>query len=726
MGLEVVAVTAPSESLTGASWHRVSTLRPRLRSHAQIHRHRYRGTIWYVLQNHVSGQFHRFSPMANFVISLLDGKRTMDEIRLLAEDRHGDRAPGKEELINLLIQLNNADVLISGVVPDSTEFVRRSRAHRRQRRLLFWRSPLSLRFPLADPDRFVTRILPLFRPFFSWAGLGLWLLAVGGAVFQVGVHWQPLTEGITDRVLALENLFLMALVFPVVKLFHEFGHMLAVKHRGGEVHELGIMLLVLMPIPYVDASAANAFRERRWRVIVGASGMLVELLIASLAVFVWINVEPGTVRALAFNVIFVAGVSTLLFNLNPLLRYDGYYILMDLVEIPNLGSRANRYLGYLIQRYVMRLPDVSSPASAPGEAGWFVFYAIAAFLYRLFIFIAIIIFVASKYFVVGVLLAIWASFSMFALPIFRHVRFLISDSVVRRNRVQAMTGTAIMATALGLLLFVLPLPNRTLTQGVTWTPLESQLRAATDCFVEDVVAASGTRVSEDSPVLICSDPILSERVIALEVQLDEVRTRYAASLPLDRILAANVREEMNLVSQWLADAKERQEKLVVRSERDGVLLLPDLADDLPGRFVRRGDLVGFVVGDEPATVRVAIRQSKVDLVRQNTRSVRVRFSDQPATVHTAAVVREVPAATKELPSTALSLAGGGNFATDPRGEEQDQAMESLFVFEISVPGVRDRDRLGDRAYVLFDHDPESAGVRIVRSIRRLVLRNLDV
>ncbi len=719
-------MTEENQSLTGASWHRVSTLRPRLRSHAQIHRHRYRGSIWYVLQNHVTGQFHRFSPMANFVIALMDGKRTFDEIRILAESRHGDQAPRKEELINLLIQLNNADVLISGTVPDSAEFVKRSRAHRRRRRLLFWRSPLSLRFPLADPERVLTRVMPFFRPLFSWAGLGFWLLLVGGALFQAGAHWDELTGGITDRVLALENLFLMALVFPLVKLFHEFGHMLAVKHRGGEVHEIGIMLLVLMPIPYVDASAANAFRERRWRVIVGTSGMLVELLIAALAMFVWINVEPGIVRAVAFNVIVVAGVSTLLFNLNPLLRYDGYYILMDLVEIPNLGARANRYLGYLIQKYAMRLPDATSPVSARGEAGWFLFYSIAAFLYRLIIFVAIILFVASKYFVVGVLLAIWAGFSMFVIPMINHIRFLLFDSKVRRNRVQAMTGTGLMALALGLLLFVLPLPHRTLTQGVIWSPLESQLRTATDCFVEEVFATSGNRVTKGSPLLSCSNPDVTERFNSLEAQLAEVRTRYEAALPIDRVLAANVREEMNLVSQWLADARIRQEMLTVRSQRDGILLLPGLADDLPGRFFMRGDLVGFVVGDEPVTIRVVIRQSKVDLIRHNTRSVQIRFSDQLGNVYSGEVVREVPAATRELPSTALSLAGGGDIATDPRSEAQGQAMESVFVFEIAVPEVRSRNRLGDRAYLLFEHDTESAGNRIVQAVRRLLLRNLDV
>ncbi|NIO11783.1 MAG: peptidase M50, partial [Deltaproteobacteria bacterium] len=133
-------------------------------------------------------------------------------------------------------------------------------------------------------------------------------------------------QNITDRILAPKNLLILWLTFPFLKAFHEFGHGFAVKVKGGEVHEMGIMLLVFTPIPYVDASAASAFRERRERVIVGAAGMMVELFIAALALFVWINIEPGPIRSLAYNVIFIAGVSSILFNGNPLLRYDAYYI----------------------------------------------------------------------------------------------------------------------------------------------------------------------------------------------------------------------------------------------------------------------------------------------------------------------------------------------------------------------------------------------------------------
>ena len=177
----------------------------------------------------------------------------------------------------------------------------------------------------------------------------------------------------------LEPASLVALWFsyPLVKLLHEFGHAFAVKRWGGEVHEIGILFLVFMPIPYVDASAASVFPGKHRRMVVGAAGIAVELFLAAIATFVWVSVEPGWTRHVAYAVMLVGGVSTLLFNGNPLLRFDGYYVFADAVEIPNLASKANRYVASLAQRFVLGMRRARVPETSPGEAPWLVGYAIA-------------------------------------------------------------------------------------------------------------------------------------------------------------------------------------------------------------------------------------------------------------------------------------------------------------------------------------------------------------
>ena len=325
--------------LYSPSWYRVAELQPRLRSHVRIHRHHYRGDLWYVLEDRVSRKVHRFNPVAHYLIGLMDGRRTVQEIWDNAITKFGDDAPTQEEMIRLLGQLHSSEVLQTEVTPDLAELMRRAKRSTRKTWLQNLMSPLSIRIPLFDPDSALERWLPWYRPLFGWFGACLWCAVVGTALFAGASHWRELTEDITSHALAPQNLVIMWLTFPVLKLLHEFGHACATKAWGGEVHEMGVMLLVLMPIPYVDASAASAFRQTSHRATVGAAGMIVELFVAAIALLLWLEIEPGIVRAVLYNVMLIAGISTVVFNANPLLRYDGYYILADLIQIPNLRAR---------------------------------------------------------------------------------------------------------------------------------------------------------------------------------------------------------------------------------------------------------------------------------------------------------------------------------------------------------------------------------------------------
>ena len=322
------------------SWYRVAELKPRLRSHAKIHRHLYRGKVWYVLQDLSVDRSLRFSEGAYYVIGLMDGRRTNQEIWEAAAERFGDDAPAQDEIIQILSQLHSSDLLQADMPPDTLELQQR---RGKQQKLKFKSgilNPISVTIPIADPERFLAWSLPFIKPFLGRVGGIVWLSVVSLAIVLASTHWTDLTRNILDRILVPENLILIFLVFPVLKLFHEFGHAYATKAFGGEVHEMGVMMIVFTPIPYVDATSANSFREKWKRVGVSAAGLVVELFLASLALFIWLGAEPGAVRSVAFNVMLIAGVSTVLFNANPLIRFDGYYILSDWLEIPNLRGRA--------------------------------------------------------------------------------------------------------------------------------------------------------------------------------------------------------------------------------------------------------------------------------------------------------------------------------------------------------------------------------------------------
>jgi putative peptide zinc metalloprotease protein len=714
-----------ADSFFSPSWYRVAGLKPRLRSHVEIHRHHYRGELWYVLQDHSSGRFQRFTPAANLIIGLMDGRRTVQEIWDASRARLGEDVPTQEEVIRLLSQLHSADLLQSDVMPDTSELVKRYEKRRQAKRFQNLRSPLFVRFHILDPERFLNRFQWLARPFFSWFGAVVWLATVGFAVFLAALHWPELTENITDRILAPSNLAILWLTFPFLKAFHEFGHGFAVKTKGGEVHDMGIMLLVFTPIPYVDASASSAFREKKERVVVGAAGMAVELFLAAIAMMVWVSAEPGPVRAVAYNVIFIAGVSSILFNGNPLLRYDAYYILSDLIEIPNLGTRGTRYVIYLLQRYLLGIRDAEEPMASRGEKVWFIVYSVAAFCYRMFIYAAIVLFVATKFFFIGVMFACWALITMFVWPAVKIVRFLSSSPKVRRRRFRAVAATVTVTAGLAALVTMVPVPLSTMTEGVVWAPDDAFVRAGVDGFVERLVVPPGSRVKPGQPLVECSDPLLPPKIRVLESQIQELEALYDAEMVSDRVKADRTRKEIEHVRGRLEDAFERAAELTVRSPCAGVFVVP-IPQDLPGSFLRRGELLGYLLGRGCMSVRVVVDQADADLVRGNTRAVHVRFPEEPGRSIPAVVTREVPAATDQMPGRALTSEGGGRIAVDPRDDLGIKSFQKVFLFDIELPEQAGYYNVGGKVHARFDHGKEPVVWRWYREIRRLFLRRFNV
>jgi putative peptide zinc metalloprotease protein len=725
-----------SDSLFSASWYRVAALKPRLRSHALIHRHLYRGQIWYVLQDRSSGRFHRFSPIANLVIGLMDGERTLAEVWELACTQLGDDVPTQDEVIGMLGALHRADVLRTDVAPDMQELHQRHDKQRSQKLRQYLQNPLSLRFPLFDPDRLLTAMNGVTRHLFGVPGAILWVLSALWAVVTAGQHWNALTRDISDQLLATENLVLIALVFPVAKIVHEFSHAMVIKARGGAVHEMGVMLLVMMPIPYLDASDSLAFRSKADRMLVGAAGMLGELWLAMLALLVWVNVEPGIVRALAYNTMLVAGISTLVFNANPLLRFDGYYIFSDWLEIPNLGQRANAHIGYLVKRYLLRLRHAEPGQDAPGERAWFVFYAIASFIYRISVSISIALVIAKQYFVIGILLALWSVYGSLVLPLGRQVQYLFVSSDLRRRRWQATGTVAGMLAAAVVLICYVPAPSWTRTEGVALASEETALRAESDGLITALAARPSARVKRGQALIYLADPELQGRARVLQAQLDEQLALYAAAVT-EPVRLNQIREELAHVQARLDDAHRRIADLVIRSPGDGLFLMAD-STDAPGRFVRRGDSLGHVLDYRHLAVQVVVPQSDVDLVRKMTRRVELRLVENIPALLVARVKRVVPAATSELPGEALGARGGGELALDPNANPnaapaagagaQATAASSVFIFELELadPDAAPLRHIGSRIYARFEREPEPLGAQWYRALRRMLLSMFNV
>lgn len=714
-----------ADAFLSPSWYRLASLRPALKAQARIRRHRFRGEVWYVVQDPASGRFNRFTPAAYQVLGLLDGRRTMDEVWSNAIDELGDDTPTQEEVIRLLSQLYAADLLNCEATPDSAELFERNARQVSVRQASQWKNPFSIRIPLWDPDRFLERTLPYVQPLLGWGGALCYFLIVAVASALIALNWQEMTGNISDRVLSTQNLFLLWICFPAVKLLHELGHAYATKASGGEVHEMGILLLVFMPVPYVDATAAAGFRSKWQRAFVGAAGMITEVLVASLLMLLWVAAEPGVVRAVAYNVVLIAGLSTIVFNGNPLLRYDGYFIMSDLLEIPNLNQRANQYWRYLAERHLFRMRQAEPPLLAPGEKFWFTAYAPAAFGYRTLVLVAIVLFVAGEWFFIGVALALWGLATMFLLPLFKLGRYLNSISRQARARQRAMAVTACIAVlVIGVVLFV-PMPLRIQSEGVVWLPEQAGVRAGSDGFVRTVLVQPGAAVEAGTPLVDSYDPILNAQLRVQEARISELEAKLFEQRFTDKVQAGLTEQE--LAREWAVYERQRERAahLVTRSIIAGQVVF-ELPGDLPGRYVKKGQLVGYVVRhDMPTIVRTVVLQDDIDLVRSRLQYAEVRLAERLDEVVRASLVREVPAARDTLPSAALSSEGGGALAADPRDPKGGKSINTTFQYDLELPSGMSAAGFGGRAYVRFVHQPEPLAEQWFRRFRQAFLARFN-
>ena len=260
-------------------WYRVAALHPRLHAHVRLLRHTYRGEIWHVLDDPVSGRQHRINPVAWTLVARLDGRCSMQQIWDTVVQEGGSRAPTQPEVLALLGQLHSHELIASEASPDLTGMFQQQQQRQRRQRLAK-SNPLALRVGLGNPSRVLDRLQGLAQWLFSPAMAVVWLLGVGIALLTAATQATALQSYAALHLGSPQQWLVMWLVFPVVKALHEAAHALAVRRWGGEVAEVGITLMLLMPVPYVDASAATAFRERKRRILVSLAGIACELALA--------------------------------------------------------------------------------------------------------------------------------------------------------------------------------------------------------------------------------------------------------------------------------------------------------------------------------------------------------------------------------------------------------------------------------------------------------------
>ena len=715
------------------SWYRVSELTPQLLSAVNVHRQHFRGRKWYVLQDPASNQFFRLNDPAYYFVAMLDGRRTVRQVWRHCVEKWGDAAPTQGEVINLLGRLHASNLLQGDLAPDAEALFKRYQKQLWRKVRGFLANLLFIRIPLWNPDRFLDRWVGIGGRFFTGRGLFIWGAIIAAGLWSVGGHSAELARRVSG-VLNPANLPLLYAALVVVKLFHEMGHAFACKHfgrqagSGGEVHQMGVTLLVFTPLPFVDTSSAWALRRKRQRIAVGASGMLVELAVASIAGMLWIHTAEGTtLHAMAYNIMFIAGISSLVFNGNPLLRYDAYYILLDLLEIPNLESRSRLYACYLVKRYLWAVRQAHDPSHTRGEKGWLIFYAVASTICRVIVFAGMILFLGQTFFSIGVLAAVVIFTGWVLPPLVNVIRYLGTSHELDRQRMHALLTSATLGVALLFAVGLVQVPDRCRIEGVVEPKEYSVVHMQTAGFVRNVLD-SGSKAGPDGPALIeASSPELETQRVRLRADLRQLQvnrqfaqTREAAQVQfMDEKLAA-LQEQIERIDQEL-------EGLALRSPVTGTWVAPDI-DRITGRYLPRGQRIGVVANLDDLRIRAVAGQDVAGrLIKEAQSLVDIRVKDQPDIELAGRIETIIPAGQGRLPSAALGYAAGGSTqinVEDPSGRRTAEPFFEILV----VPFLRETGRVrpGQAMVLRFETLPKPLLTQGWRTILQLFQQRFQI
>ncbi len=609
-------------------------------------RHKHDSAV--VVKDPIAMKYHRLRPDEYFVLERLDGKTTLEKLREAYESRYAPQKVTTAELNELLFRFHRSGLTISDIVLQGDRLRERAQKERFQRWVGHLSGVLFIRFPGVDPEPLLRRIYPLARPFLGRLGM---IAAMSVCLFAALLLATRIDTFISQfpemgQWIQLRAVLILAAVIGSTKVLHELGHAVVCKHFGGECHQIGPMLLVFTPALYCDTSDSWMLESRMQRAAVGLAGIATEVMVAALATIVWASTGAGIVHYVAMNVMLICSVSTVMFNANPLLRYDGYFVLSDIIDVPNLAEKSRRLLAGHFNQVAFGVDELSDELMSRTERFWLLVYGIAAFCYRWLLSLTILWLVANllrPYGLesLGTMLCVFAIggmlFSLLRNP-FKFFRSPARRKLMRMNRLIASSLTT--AVLIGVALY--PIPSGVSVAARMVPHQETPIYVTTSGVLRSWSAHPGDWITKGDVIARLENPEVELQYLTIqgryETQRAVVQSMQRASLDDADVANELPGQEAVLedLTHQLATQTSRREGLTLQSPASGKLIdAPRRAEDVRG--INSGRLVSWsgyptdpknencflesgyelmsVVGDDSWDAEIVLDQSEVERIR---------------------------------------------------------------------------------------------------------------
>ena len=729
-----------------------STSRP-LRLHCRpdltFQHQSYQGRDYWVIKDPISLKYYRFEEEEHALLQMLDGLSSPDQIKRRFDFRFAPQKITMQELYQFIGMLYRSSLLVSDSPGQGVELQRRGEKNRKAEFRQSLTNILSIRYKGFDPDKMLGAMNKWIGWFFTWPAFLCVLLLGISALALIITQFETFQNKLPsfNDFFAAKNWIWLAIVMALTKVLHEFGHGLACKKFGGECHEMGVMLLVLTPCLYVNVSDSWLLNSKWKRAFIAAAGMYVELVLASIAVFVWWFSSPGIVNQLALNLIFVSSVSTILFNANPLLRYDGYYILSDLLEIPNLRSKATTILQRTFGELLLGIEAKADPF-LPAKRQWlFGLYSIAAASYRWLITFSIFWFVYQVlepygFKIIGQMIALSAIYGLLGMPLVKLYKFFsIPGRFGTVKPIRATISAVVFALLLAAILLI-PIPHYVYCSFFVQGKDSHNVYVDVPGTLEEIFIEPNRLVEEGSPILRLRSQHLQVQLAGMKSNLDSAKVRLANvenASGRDKRMAQGVEAAQVAYQASNSVFQKRQldlDRLLVRAPASGFFLAAPKIDapssdssDLHdwhgspleernlGAYLKESTFVGQVVEDMTQLEAVlAIDQSDIEFVRSS-QEVELLIRQIPLKIFKSETETISPTEMKSTPKS-LSSKYGGDIVTVTNQSGEDVPQSTKYLVNVNLENPDELILPGCSGKAKIRTGSQTVGQRIWRLISR--------
>ncbi len=673
--------------LFSPQWHRLKNVNPRWNLGVSAVRHYERGERFYIVSNSSFSRSLKLNQAAWDIFGRCQGQVSAEHIWMELNQLRADHAPTQGDMLELLAHCFENQLLHSSDLLSFDTLNQTAQQHqRRDMRGRF--SPMGMRIDLGNPTRIMSWFKPFAKPIFSPLGLLLWVIAMGYLVTQSLNQYTTLTSELSREGSQPGYWLLMWLCFIPIKAFHEFSHALAASAYRVPTGQAGISWMLLSPAPYVDISAADSLPSKLSRVVISAAGIASELLIAAIALVVWSQTEPGLPHTIALACFSTASLSTLLFNGNPLMKMDGYYVLIDALGLPNLAARSNQWWSQRWQQSFGQSSSAQQMVTGDNETPWLIVYCPASWLWRAGIFISASAWLGSIYGWLGIGIGLAGLWTQLVLPVSKWIKqYRLTQAnffqALRQRPKAAFVGLLVLSLAT-----LLPVPDRLVQPGIVWLAGDEAIKAQADGFTPEQLSASDTFHQ-----LTLSDPKLLLELERNAARIKGIKVKIQQAQASDRAQAAVHEQQLEQAQAQAKHLNQKLSQLTAQSSLAGVASWVNPAD-LAGRWVKTGEVLGYVRAldtTRPITIQIAIEQSQAarlgfdpSAVLSSAKIHLVSGDNRAQPLINATVNRSRPSALTELPSKALSSQFGGPIATDPSDSDALKPLNPTFGLQLQV------------------------------------------